>query len=201
MRNRSARNSLYSVAAALAALLGAASSAAAAGGGSKLDIGDLGHAIAAVLVFLALLAVLGKWAWGPIISQLRQREERIATSIDRAKTREDKAQQLLGEYEQRIAQANAEAGDVLAQARTHAAELRDQTVSAARAESQRFARQARREIAQAHQEALRELRRTTAMLTVDVAASVIGKNIDPADHKRLIDESLEDIGRYVRDES
>ncbi|MCY2924432.1 MAG: hypothetical protein NT031_03185, partial [Planctomycetota bacterium] len=36
-------------------------------GGGGLYFGDLGQALAAVAVFLVLLAILGKWAWKPII--------------------------------------------------------------------------------------------------------------------------------------
>ena len=55
--------------------------AQAAGEDGQFNPGDLGQAIIAIAIFLLLLLVLGKFAWGPIIAQLRSREDRIGQSI------------------------------------------------------------------------------------------------------------------------
>ena len=50
------------------------STALGAEGSGKINPGDIGHAIASLVVFLLLLAVLGRWALKPILNQLQRRE-------------------------------------------------------------------------------------------------------------------------------
>ena len=99
MKNRWLAAAAY----AACVLLGCASAMAAEGeGGASSGAGDLGQAIATVVIFLLLLAVLGRWAWRPIVSQLQQREQRIADTISAAQKREKEAQDLLESYRKRL---------------------------------------------------------------------------------------------------
>ena len=86
-------------------------------GGRQLNPGDIGHALAAMAIFVVLLLVLRKWAWRPIIAQLRRREEDIADALRRAQQREKEALDLLSRYKARLARAEAESGTLLAESR------------------------------------------------------------------------------------
>ena len=72
-----------------------AQTAFAGEGGGGLYFGDLGQALAALGIFLLLLGILGKWAWKPIIEQLRTREERIERAVADAEKRHQDAKDLL----------------------------------------------------------------------------------------------------------
>src|SRR5262245_29095431 len=61
------------------------------------------------VVFLILLAVLYKFAWGPIATALDQREQTIARQIEEARLASEKGQSLLREYEAKLAAAMEEA--------------------------------------------------------------------------------------------
>jgi F-type H+-transporting ATPase subunit b len=165
-----------------------------AGGG--FYFGDLGQAVAAVLIFLLLLAVLGRWAWRPLVSQLQRREESIAEALRRAEQREKDTQRLLEEYRARLAAADGDAQQVLAKARREALDARQGVLTAAEEESRKLVASAREEIDQAKRSALRELRASTADLAADLAAAVLGRTLTQEDHARLINESLQEIGRH-----
>lgn len=180
-------------AAACAVLLSLAEAVRAEEGDSKFYPGDLGQAIAAILVFVLLLLVLRRWAWGPIITQLRQREERIAHSLQMADEREKEAQDLEAAYSQRMDQARAEAEQVVAEARKQAAETRDQALAKAKEAAGELIRRAEEEIEAARAEVTQELREKTAGLATDLAEKILGRNLTPDDQSRLLAESLEDI--------
>ena len=180
-------------AAACAVLLSLAEAVRAEEGDSKFYPGDLGQAIAAILVFVLLLLVLRRWAWGPIITQLRQREERIAHSLQMADEREKEAQDLEAAYSQRMDQARAEAEQVVAEARKQAAETRDQALAKAKEAAGELIRRAEEEIEAARAEVTQELREKTAGLATDLAEKILGRNLTPDDQNRLLAESLEDI--------
>ena len=78
-----------------AALAGAAF---ATDGESNLFAGDLGNAVWTVVIFLVVLVVLGKFAWGPLLSGLQEREQFIRESLEKAKEERDSSEARLAEY-------------------------------------------------------------------------------------------------------
>lgn len=184
----------------LAALLVPASAPIlAADAPQPTNSGDLGHAIAALVIFAVLLAILGRFAWKPLLAQLRMREEAIAEALESSQQRELEAQELLKFYRARMERAEADATEVIARGRKEAAASREEVLTAAREEAARTVAQTRRDIAAAKEAALRELRVAAAEMAVDLAEQVLGKTLKDADHARLVEESLSDIRRQGRE--
>ena len=167
----------------------------------KFDPGDLGQAIIAIAIFLVLLLVLGKFAWGPIIAQLRSREDRIGQSITQAEKQQAEAEDLLAKYEAQLQGAREEVEQLLATAREQAEEHRQELVALARQESERSVRQAKHQISRAKAEAMQEMRQVTASMAVDLAGRVLGREVSPADQDRLLHDTLEDIARHAGEEA
>src|SRR5438477_12872577 len=80
--------------------------------GKSLDL-----AIWTTIVFLVLLFVLSKYAWGPMLEGLQKREERIRTAIDEAQKAQDEAQRLREQFRQEIARSEEKALAIIDQAR------------------------------------------------------------------------------------
>jgi F-type H+-transporting ATPase subunit b len=190
------RKAVPCLVAALAAIAVAPCAAwAAEGAGGGIPVGDLGQAVATIVIFLLLLAVLGKWAWKPIVAQLQRREEGIAQTIQHAQEREKQALELLAQYKKQLEAAEAQAAELLSQARRRAAGEQEKLLGQARQESRRLVQSATVEIEQAKIDALRELYDRTAQLAVDVAAKALRQTLRPEDHRRLVEESLREIAQ------
>ncbi len=170
-----------------------AAPASAAEGGGKLNFGDLGQAIAAMLAFIVLMLVLGRWVWKPLVVQLKRREESINATIQNAEKRQREAEELLADYRQRLDRVDAEAQKLLATSRAQAAQDRERALAEAREEARIFARNAKEEIREAREEAMAELRDVAADVATDLAGRVIGRSLTPEDHRRLVEQSLEEI--------
>src|SRR5687767_14499660 len=63
---------------------------------------ELITSITTLLIFCILIAVLGKFAWAPIVSGLRKREEKIRKEIADAEAARERAEQTLREYNTRL---------------------------------------------------------------------------------------------------
>ncbi len=163
--------------------------------------GDLGQAIATLVVFLILLAILGKWAWKPIVTQLRRHDEAAARQTEETEQREQRAKDLLALYEGRLKSAEAEAEKLLAESRKQGDAARQEMLTAANIEARKVADLAREEIAQARRDAMRELGEKTAELATDVAARVLAGSLTDADHRRLMDESVREIREKIAEDS
>jgi F-type H+-transporting ATPase subunit b len=174
-------------------LCAVAPAVAAEGAEQETYAGDIGQAIAAVLIFAVLLAILGKFAWKPIIAQLRQREEGVAKQLDDAAKRQKESEELLAEYRARLDRAESDAQRLVEDSKKEAARDRQRLLDQARAEAEKHAEQAKRDIEQARRKAVRELHEETAELAAEIASSVLGASLDDDTRRKLVDDSLEEI--------
>jgi F-type H+-transporting ATPase subunit b len=164
---------------------------------SEFNPGDIGQAIAALLAFGLLLAVLGRWAWKPIVTQLRAREADIAASIERARKLQAEAQELHDQHKARLDRAESEAQEIAAAARRAGAEARENILALARQEAQEVSKRARTELERARGDALVELRQATAAMAAEIAARVVRRELTDAERQRLLDDSLEEIIKHA----
>jgi len=168
------------------------------GGEVNLFAGDLGNAIWTLVIFILVIVVLGKFAWGPLLSALQQREQFIRSSLQEAKDDREAAEARLQEYEARLQEATAEATQILDQGRQDADKAKVRIEETARTEADKLLERAKREIDLARQSAIKDLYATSAELATDIAGKVLKREMSPKDHERLIQESIEELNRQDR---
>jgi len=155
--------------------------------------GDL--AIWTAVVFLLLLAVLWKFAWGPIRSGLEKREQGIADQIAQAEQSNRKAQQLLDQYDRRLSDSKAEVRGILDKGRRDAEALGREMLDKAKQESQAEQQRALRQIDAATANALKQLAEQSSTLAVQLAGKILQVELKPQDHARLIQQAVSDFGQ------
>jgi F-type H+-transporting ATPase subunit b len=168
------------------------------GGEVNLFAGDLGNAIWTLVIFVLVIVVLGKFAWGPLLSALQQREQFIRNSLQEAKDDREAAEARLQEYEARLQEAAAEATKIVEQGRQDADKAKVRIEETARTEADKMLDRAKREIDLARQSAIKDLYATSAGLATDIAGKVLKRELSPRDHERLIQESIEELDRQDR---
>jgi F-type H+-transporting ATPase subunit b len=183
---------------ALAALLAVPAVAAAAEpsapeAANNVFAGDIGNAIWTVLIFLLVLVVLGKYAWGPLLKGMQAREAFIREALETAHRDREQAEQRLREYQDKLAAARAEATAIIEEGRRDAEAVKRRIEEQAKHESDKMVERAKREIASATAEATRQLYTLSASLATDLASRIIGRELDPKDHERLIANSIADL--------
>lgn len=171
-----------------------AAPAFAADGDENIFAGDLGNMIWTLVVFVAVLVVLGKFAWGPLLGALQERERFIHDSLSKAKNDREAAEARLKEYTDKLDEARAEATAIVEEGRRDAEVVKQRIEDQARAEAGKMVDRAKREIEIAKQTAIKELYTTSAHLATDMAARVVKKELGPQDHEQLISEALADLG-------
>lgn len=160
------------------------------GSGPDIFSGSLGTAVFTIAVFIVLLIILGKWAWGPILAGLQKREESIRNSIEEAQKAREEADEALAEYRAQLAQAQQESQSIIENGRDEALQLAEQFRDKAQQEAQLISAKAERDIAAAKDQALKELYEQTTELATEMAAGIIGKTLTPDDHRELLRKSL-----------
>lgn len=146
-----------------------------------------------IAVFVTLLYLLKRFAWGPLLAALDERQAGIRKSLDDA----DAAKRELAEVQSKanalIGKARTEADAILAEARTDGARIRQEMRDAAQKEAETISRNARREIQLERDRAVTELRRQAVDLSVLIASKLIRRNLTPEDNAALIEDALRQV--------
>ncbi|MBI4580816.1 MAG: F0F1 ATP synthase subunit B [Planctomycetes bacterium] len=155
--------------------------------------GNLGNALWTLLIFVLVLVVLRRFAWGPILSGLQRRERFIRESLETAKRDREAAETRLREYEQKLIAAREEASHIVEEGRRDAEVTRRKIEQDARAAGEAMLERAKREIGVARDTALRDLYERSSELATSMAGSILKRQVSAEDHSRLVAEALAEL--------
>ena len=152
-----------------------------------------GLAIWTILTFVALVFLLAKFAWRPLLRALDARQETIRKSLEDAQQARQAAEDANKNSEQIMKQARIEAESIIAASRAEAEKLREEMREAARADAENIIKDARAEIDVETNRALRKIRGEIADISVDIATKLIRRNCSREANIDLIEETLNQI--------
>ena len=148
-----------------------------------------------VALSFVLFVVFVIWAGLPstIIKSLDDRSEQIKKELDEARILHEEAQKLLAIEKRKLEQCDAEVEDILKQASEQAALITEKSNKLLKEEIQRKQKQADLKIAQARDEAVREVKAKASELSLIIAKEYLKENIDDNVASDLIDKSISDL--------
>jgi F-type H+-transporting ATPase subunit b len=164
-----------------------------ASSGSFLITPNVGLMIWVLVVFGIVFLILRKWVFPAIADALDARARSISGEIDAAENLRKEADQVLAEYRERLAEARAQADEIVTRARQAGDAHQKEAVAAARAERERLIEQTRRDVQAETRRAIDEIRREVADLTVLATEKVTRKTLTDEDQKRLVEDALAEL--------
>ena len=157
---------------------------------------DPGLFIWTIITFLVLFFVLAKYAWKPLIKMLDDREGMIRSSLDDAEKAKLELERLNEESEAITAKARSEAQSILAESKSAAEKVKEDTIAKAKEQGIKILDDAQKQIQVEKDKAISEIKQEVVSLTLSVAEKLINKNLNNADNKSLIEESLKKVKTY-----
>jgi F-type H+-transporting ATPase subunit b len=154
---------------------------------------DPGLYIWTIVTFLALVGLLARFAWRPLLQALDKRQALIRQSLDDAQKAKVELERLQQESAQIIRQARAEAEGIVTTSRAYAEKLKDEIKAKARADAEVIVQNAQRQIQSETRRALEQIRVEAADLSVMIASKLIQRNLTKEDNARLIEQALQQV--------
>lgn len=148
---------------------------------------------AQIINFLLLVAILGKFAYKPLMKILAERQAKIQTSLDTAEQDRLAAEQLKQDYLNQLATARAQAQAIVEKATTLAEQTKEEILREAQAESSRLLQKAQEEIGREREQAMLEFKGELASLAVAAAAKIIAQNLDEKANAKLVNEFINEL--------
>ncbi len=180
------------------AILAAPASLMGQEGPGLFDI-NTGLSLWTVVVFISLLVVLRRYAWGPILGALEARERNIQGSIDEAARLQSEAASTLEQHRRQLGAARQEASRIIAESKEAATRLGRELEAKAREESAALVQRARREIEAERDAVLEAIRKETVGLALAAASRLVQQRLDAPEDRELVIDYLSSLSAAERE--
>ena len=151
-------------------------------------------AVVTLVVFVALVIILGKVAWKPIAKGLSAREAKIRTDIEQAEAARRGADAAKAEYAAQLAKAGDEVRAMLDKATADAQAAATRIRMQAQQEAEEAKERALKDIEASRRAAVAEIHEYAATLSTSIAEKILRRNLNVDDQRALVSQSLEKLG-------
>jgi F-type H+-transporting ATPase subunit b len=161
---------------------------------SSLTTPAIGTLFWTVIIFTLFFLILKKYAWKPILSAVKQRDEMIKGSLASAEMARKEMIKLQSDNEAILRKAREEREGILKEAR----EVRDKLIAEAKGkateEAEKLIGKARAGIEREKTVALSEIREQVATISIEIASKLLGEKLkQTGEQEKLIDSYLKEI--------
>ncbi len=181
--------------AALAVATAASAAEGGGGGGQALITPKIGLIFWTLITFVALLVFLRKVAWKPLLGAIEERERAIRESQEQAKRDRDEAASMLEQQRRMLGQARQERAEALEAGRRDAETLRAEILEEAKRQREQILKQTEAQVEIGLRQARGELKAAAADIAILAAEKLLAKDLDDAEHRKLVEEYLADLER------
>ena len=154
---------------------------------------SLGLFILQTALFIALIFLLKKFAWKPILDAVNEREEGIKNALQSAESAKKEMQNLKSDNEKLLADARAERDALMKEAR----EIKDKMINDAKLEAQaageKMIAQAKAAIESEKNAAMADLKNQVSSLSLEIAEKVLRDELSNKESQtKLVEKMLGD---------
>lgn len=150
--------------------------------------------IAQICNLFIQIFLIKKFLYKPIKEVIAKRRALATEELDKARISNEEAEKLKAEYEADIARAKDEANEIISSANRTAIRKSDEIIANANKEAMAIRNKAENDIELERKAAVNEIKDEIGSMAVDIAAKVIEREVNEKDHKKLIDEFIENVG-------
>lgn len=155
---------------------------------------DTGLFLFQLVAFIILLVVLGKFAWKPILSGLKEREATIEEALLSAEQARKEMEELNASNANLLAEARAERDAMLKEALTTANKIKDEAREDTSKITAKMMEEAKASIENEKKAMMADVKTQVAMLSLEITEKLIKKQFgDGKAQKALVDEFVKDL--------
>ena len=160
----------------------------------KLITPDFGLMFWTFVNFALLLVVLGKFAWKPILSMLEERERAVKADREAAEAAKTDAERIRAELHEKLkALSDDVKAELSAAARTGESE-RQEILAQAKAQAEQLLASARQDLARDRDQLKADLKKYVSDISLSAAEKVAGRGMDDKSNRDIVEQTLKDLG-------
>ena len=144
-------------------------------------------------MFAVFAGILWKFAWGPLLKIIDEREQGIRNSVQDARKSKEEAESLLAEHRTMLRDAGKEREGILKTAQAEAERIKADITDKARGEAESLITRAKEQIGREKEQAIGELRAQVADIAVEAAGKIVRSSMSREEQKRLVDDFIAEL--------
>ncbi|MBL6607516.1 MAG: F0F1 ATP synthase subunit B [Flavobacteriaceae bacterium] len=144
------------------------------------------------LLFVALILLLKKFAWKPILDAVNEREQGIKDALDSAEQAKQEMANLQADNEKLLKEARAERDAMIKEARDIKNKMIIDAKEEAKGEADKMVAQAQAAIESEKKAAIADLKNQVASLSLEIAEKVVRENLSSDDKQQKLVKNLLD---------
>ena len=148
-----------------------------------------------IVVFVILVVVLWKFVLKPVNNMISKRQEEIREKIDDADRKGLEASEYLEEQKKSIDKSRIEAKKIIDEGKEAARKIKEEIENQASEKSKLMLKDALTEIRSEKDRSINEVKDEMVDIALSASQKMISKSLSGEDHKKLIEESLKDLGK------
>ncbi len=151
-------------------------------------------ALFTLLNTIALFLVMKKFLFGPVMKMIQDRQQEIDDLYRQAGDAKDQAQALETEYRQKLSAAQQTGEQIVRDAVSRGQSREEEILRQANAEADAIRSKASADIAREKKQAINDAKDEISGMAVAIAEKVVGRQMNDADQKQLVDEFIRGLG-------
>lgn len=148
-----------------------------------------------IVVFVLLMLALWRFVFKPVNRMLTKRRDEIREKIDDSERKKDEAAKYLEEQKKMLEEAKLEAKRIIDESKIAAVKIKDDIEIKAHNRAQSMIHSAMEEISSERERSIKEVRDLMVDIALQASEKVIAKSLSEKEHKKLIEETLEEMGK------
>ena len=154
-------------------------------------------ALFTLLNFLALFFVAKHFLIGPVMQLIQARQKEIDNQYADAEAAKTQAEALQAEYQLKLEDAQAASEKIVKEAVARGQSREEEILRQAQAEADAIREKANADIAMEKRKAVNDAKDEISVIAVAIAGKVVGRELQAADHSRLVDEFINELGESL----
>lgn len=145
--------------------------------------------------FIALMVLLYRVAWKPLIARIEERDNAIAEGLRKTEQAREEAEALMKEQKEKLAKTHEEVKAMLETSKKTAENTRADLVNQAKEEASKIIERGKADLERERVDAISKMKKDISSLVVQAASKLIGMNLDEKRHQELIDQSIQKLDK------
>lgn len=143
---------------------------------------------------IILYLVLKKFLFVPVTEFIQGRQDEIKNSYDDADKKNEEAESLKKEYEEKLDNVKEEGQEILIEAQKKADERGSEIIKDSKEEAAKLKEKAEKDIEFEKKKALNDMKDEISTIAMMAASKVLGNEVDENKNKQLVDDFIKKVG-------
>lgn len=150
------------------------------------------------IAFIVLFLLLAKFGFPAIKAGMDARAQKIADDLAAAENAKTESESIQAEYQRQLADARAESGRIIEEARAQGEAVRRDIVARAEVEANELRQRNAEQVGAERDRVMGEMQGQVAALAIELAEKVVESNLDREANTRLIENYINTVGTTTR---